>query len=110
MREILQHYYNEYLGKPTVILLKNNRYIFGCFKSYDQHHSISINNAVERIFHGNKYAERLLGLVILRAENISFVGKTREFNPGSYSIVDFSHLLKELNEVNGAEYSVLPVV
>lgn len=63
-----------YLEKNIVILLKENRYLYGILKSFDQYNSISLNFTTERIFHKNKFAEKRLGLISLRGENIIFLG------------------------------------
>lgn len=55
-------------------MLRDNRYLYGVLKSFDQYNSIALNFATERIFHEDCYAERRLGLVSLRGENIVLIG------------------------------------
>lgn len=92
MKQIEQSGYEKYLEKPVVILLRDNRYIFGTLKSYDQYNSVVINYTLERIFYDRKYAERSHGLIVLRGENIVFIGtaappKLTEYKMGNYEIL-----------------------
>lgn len=64
----------EYLEKTVVVLLKDDTYLQGVFKSYDQYNSITLNYVLERIFHGDAYAEKKQGLMVIRGENIVFIG------------------------------------
>lgn len=63
-----------YLEKQVTVLLKDNRYLYGVFKSYDQYNSITLNFVMERIFHGDQYAERRQGLMVVRGESIVLIG------------------------------------
>lgn len=64
----------EYLDKNVVVLLKDDTYLHGVFKSYDQYNSITLNYVLERIFHSDAYAEKRHGLMVIRGENIVFIG------------------------------------
>lgn len=66
--------YEQYLEKSTVVMLREDRYLYGVLKSFDQYNSIALNFVTERIFHENCFAERRLGLVSLRGENIVLIG------------------------------------
>lgn len=66
--------FEEYLERDVVILLKDERYLYGVLKSFDQYNSVSLNFTVERIFFLNRYAENRLGLISLRGENIVMMG------------------------------------
>lgn len=43
--------YAEFLEKDVVVLLKNDGYLCGIFKSYDQYNNISLCYVAERIYH-----------------------------------------------------------
>lgn len=90
--------YEQYLEKQVVVLLRNNRYIYGTLKSYDQYHSVALNYATERIFHENRYSERMHGLIVLRGENISLVGLGTALDTSGLMKADFDDLSRELDE------------
>lgn len=66
--------FEEYIDKEVLVLLRDDTYLYGIFKSYDQYNSISLNFTTLRIFHENKYAEKRLGLISLRGESIVLIG------------------------------------
>lgn len=66
--------FENYLEKNVTVVLKDNRYLYGTFKSYDQYNSITLNFVVERIFYEDQFAERRQGLVVVRGESIVLIG------------------------------------
>lgn len=89
--------FEEYLDKNILVLLRDGSYMFGVLKSYDQYNSISLNFTIQRIFDGDRYAEKKLGLVSLRGESIVFIGICDQ--PLKYKQkIDYETLLRELGE------------
>lgn len=88
----LQRDYEYYLNKHVVVMLKDSRFYYGLFKSFDQYNSITLNYAVERIFHESKYAEKFQGLLVIRGDTISLIGLSRnDFK--DYEKLDYPVLL-----------------
>lgn len=87
--------YEQYLEKSTVVMLREDRYLYGVLKSFDQYNSIALNFVTERIFHGNCFAERRLGLVSLRGENIVLIG-TCSPNFKKLKKMEYDTLLREI--------------
>ncbi|ELA42500.1 uncharacterized protein VICG_00599 [Vittaforma corneae ATCC 50505] len=83
----------EYLEKNVVVLLKDDIYLYGVFKSYDQYNSITLNYVLERIFHEGAYAERRQGLMVIRGESIIFIG-IGKFDLRNLRMVDYEYLSK----------------
>lgn len=66
--------FEEFLDKKIVILLWDGKYLFGVLRSYDQFNSLTIENTIERQFHGNIYCETNHGVFIVRGENVVVIG------------------------------------
>lgn len=62
-----------YLEQEVIVVLRDGRYLYGSMKSFDQFNSIALDQVLERIFHGNKYAEKRHELFLIRGENISMI-------------------------------------
>lgn len=92
--------YECYLERPVTIFLKNNRYMYGTLKSYDQYNSIALNYAIERIFYKNKFAEKSHGLIIVRGENITLVGSGTNPKLSNLQKMDFDLLADEVEQEN----------
>lgn len=63
----------EFLDKDVVVLMKDGKYIFGIFRSFDQFHSVTIEEATERIFCGPEYCEKKVGVYVIRGENVVLI-------------------------------------
>jgi U6 snRNA-associated Sm-like protein LSm1 len=89
--EICFREYEKYINKHVVVMLKDNRFYYGVFKSFDQYNSITLNYSVERIFHENSYAEKFQGLLVIRGDTISLIGISKmdfkEYNKMEYSVL-----------------------
>lgn len=66
--------FENYLEKNVTVVLKDNKHLYGCFKSYDQYNSITLNFVVERIFQKDQYSEKRQGLMVVRGESIVLIG------------------------------------
>lgn len=73
MESVTDREFSEYLEKEVVVLIKDEHYLYGVFKSYDQYNSITLNYVLERIFHQDSYAEQRLGLMVIRGESIVLI-------------------------------------
>ncbi|RDB29682.1 U6 snRNA-associated Sm-like protein LSm1 [Hypsizygus marmoreus] len=62
------------LGKMLVIL-RDGRKLHGVLRSYDQFANLVLEDTVERIYHGNAFAENWRGLYLIRGENVVLLGE-----------------------------------
>lgn len=63
-----------FLDKKVVVHMRDGKYLYGIFRSFDQFSNITLENATERIFFENMFSERKVGLHIIRGESIVFIG------------------------------------
>ncbi|KAL6122592.1 hypothetical protein NUSPORA_00360 [Nucleospora cyclopteri] len=87
--------YEQYINKKVVVLLADNRFLYGILKSYDQYNNISLNFVIERIFFKKMYAEKKRGLLAIRGENIAMIG-IAEFNDENIFKIDYDVLLDRI--------------
>lgn len=66
--------YESFLDGQVVVYLHDGRYFYGILRSFDQFNNITLENSFCRIFHGNEYAEKKIGLCIIRGENVVLLG------------------------------------
>jgi small nuclear ribonucleoprotein (snRNP)-like protein len=66
--------YEVYLEQRVTVMLRDETYLYGTMKSFDQFKSIVLDGAKERIYCRNAYAERDCGLYVIRGENIALIG------------------------------------
>lgn len=64
----------DYLDRPLLVILRDQRLLIGQLITFDQYSNIVLNQCRERRILGNKYAEEDLGLFIIRGENIVMIG------------------------------------
>lgn len=69
--------FEDFLDKDIVVQMYDGQLIYGILRSFDQFNNITLERTVTRIFYENKYAERMLGLYMIRGENIVFLGCTK---------------------------------
>lgn len=65
----------EELDKRLLIQLRDGRKIVGFLRSFDQFANLVLETATERIIVGNLYAEKPLGLYVVRGENVVLLGE-----------------------------------
>ena len=65
----------EELDKKLLVQLRDGRKIIGFLRSFDQFANLVLESAVERIVVGNLYAEVVLGLYVVRGENVVLLGE-----------------------------------
>lgn len=90
--------YEEYLEKKVVVLTRGNHYFYGILKSFDQFNTITLNFAIERVVHNMEYGEKRHGLVVLRGENIIFIGLGDDKRPAGLQFGDFNRIIMKIHE------------
>ena len=58
-----------------LVQLRDGRKIIGIFRSFDQFSNIVLEEAVERVIVGLRYADVPLGLYVIRGENVVLLGQ-----------------------------------
>ncbi|EOB13935.1 U6 snRNA-associated Sm-like protein LSm1 [Nosema bombycis CQ1] len=87
-----------FLEKHVVVMLKDGRSYYGIFKSFDQYNSITLNYAIERIFDGEEYGEKFLGLFVIRGDVVMLVGISKcDFK--KYKKVDYEIIKKRVTVI-----------
>lgn len=66
-----------FLDKKAVVLMRDGKYFYGTFRSFDQFNNITLEDAVERVFFENMFSEKKVGLYVIRGESIVLVGVPR---------------------------------
>ncbi|KAL9716207.1 hypothetical protein Ac2012v2_000652 [Leucoagaricus gongylophorus] len=58
-----------------LVVLRDGRKLHGVLRSYDQFANLVLEDTVERIYHGDSYAENWHGLFLIRGENVVLLGE-----------------------------------
>ncbi|KAG6850518.1 hypothetical protein H0H93_012519 [Arthromyces matolae] len=58
-----------------LVILRDGRKLQGVLRSYDQFANLVLEDTVERIYHGNAFAESWRGLYLIRGENVVLLGE-----------------------------------
>ena len=64
-----------------LVQLRDGRKIIGLMRSFDQFANIVLEQAVERIVVGTRFADVPLGLYVIRGENVVLLGEMVRANP-----------------------------
>lgn len=78
--------------------MKDQRYIYGILKSFDNYSNLALDKVYERVFIDGQYGEKNLGLISLRGESIILIGLSR-FNSKSLKRGNYDNILKKLQEI-----------
>lgn len=89
--------------RKVSLTLRDGNVIHGVLRSYDEFGSFVVQDAVETIYHKNKYAHRNLGVWIIKGESVALLGKInidqeaalRDTLNSSWTEVCFDELEKE---------------
>ncbi|MEW5299726.1 MAG: hypothetical protein WDW38_003125 [Sanguina aurantia] len=65
----------EELDNKLLLQLRDGRKIIGILRSFDQFANIVLDEAVERMYVGDMYADIPLGLQLVRGENVVLLGQ-----------------------------------
>lgn len=65
----------EQLDTRVLIVLREGRHLVGVLRSVDQFSNIVLEDTYERHITGNKYADRFLGLYLVKGESLVLVGE-----------------------------------
>lgn len=68
----------EALDKKLLIHLRDGRKLMGTLRSFDQFANLIIEHTVERVIVGTSYHDKVLGLQIVRGENVVLLGEVDE--------------------------------
>lgn len=85
-----------FLDKKVVVYMRDGKYLYGIFRSFDQFSNITLENAIERIFFENMFSERKVGLQIIRGESIVFIGIPK-LDLSSFRKVDWDIVAEKLS-------------
>ncbi|CAA3008761.1 sm LSM1B [Olea europaea subsp. europaea] len=64
-----------YLDKKLLVLLRDGRKLLGTLRSFDQFANAVLEGACERVIVGDLYCDILLGLYVIRGENVVLIGE-----------------------------------
>ena len=79
----------EELDKRLLIQLRDGRKIVGFLRSFDQFANLVLETAMERIVVGNLFAEKPLGLYVVRGENVVLLGEVDDTRDPPYLLQVF---------------------
>ncbi|KAK1923392.1 RNA cap binding protein [Papiliotrema laurentii] len=63
------------VDKKVMVILRDGRKLLGVFRSYDQFANFLLESTVERFHHKLEYADRDLGVLLIRGENVVALGE-----------------------------------
>ncbi|PAV22408.1 Sm-like ribonucleo [Pyrrhoderma noxium] len=63
------------VDKKMLVMLRDGRKLIGVLRSYDQFANLVLEDTVERIYHGSTFAERKVGVFLIRGENVVLLGE-----------------------------------
>jgi len=58
-----------------LVILRDGKKLHGVLRSYDQFANLVLEDTVERIYHGSEFAEKWLGIFLIRGENVVLLGE-----------------------------------
>lgn len=68
----------EELDKQVLVVLRDNTHVHGILRSVDQFSNLVLDSAFERIAASDVYADKPLGLYVVRGENLVLLGRLDE--------------------------------
>ncbi|KAL4070974.1 Sm-like ribonucleoprotein [Scleroderma citrinum] len=63
------------VDRKMLVVLRDGRKLHGVLRSYDQFANLVLEDTIERIYHGNAFAEHWHGLFLIRGENVVLLGE-----------------------------------
>jgi len=66
------------LDKKILVVLRDGKKFIGVLRSFDQFANIVLENTVERIYLGNSFGERKIGVFLIRGENVMLLGNIND--------------------------------
>ncbi|KAF7347795.1 U6 snRNA-associated Sm-like protein LSm1 [Mycena venus] len=67
------------VDRKMLVVLRDGRKLHGVLRSYDQFANLVLEDTVERIYHGNAFAENWHGLFLIRGENVVLLGEIARY-------------------------------
>lgn len=68
----------DYLDKRLLIVLRDDRKLYGILRSFDQFGNLLLHDVVERFYLDLEFADEAVGLLVVRGENVVMVGEIDE--------------------------------
>ncbi|KAK8849841.1 hypothetical protein IAR55_005177 [Kwoniella newhampshirensis] len=89
------------VDKKVMVILRDGRKLIGVFRSYDQFANFLLDSCVERLHHKLEYADKDIGVLLIRGENVVALG---EIDLIAEDLVPLREVgLKEIEEKINAE-------
>ncbi|OCF39678.1 U6 snRNA-associated Sm-like protein LSm1 [Kwoniella heveanensis CBS 569] len=63
------------VDKKVMVILRDGRKLIGVFRSYDQFANFLLESCIERIHHRFEYADKDIGILLIRGENVVALGE-----------------------------------
>ncbi|ORX37558.1 RNA cap binding protein [Kockovaella imperatae] len=63
------------VDKKVLVVLRDGRKLIGVFRSYDQFANFLLESTVERLHHQLDYADKDIGVLLIRGENVVALGE-----------------------------------
>ncbi|KAL1737770.1 hypothetical protein HDZ31DRAFT_10782, partial [Schizophyllum fasciatum] len=63
------------VDRKMLVILRDGRKLHGVLRSYDQFANLVLEDTYELIYHANLYAEKHVGLFLIRGENVVLMGE-----------------------------------
>ncbi|WRT69843.1 uncharacterized protein IL334_006834 [Kwoniella shivajii] len=63
------------VDKKVLVVLRDGRKLIGVFRSYDQFANFLLESCIERIHHRFDYADKDIGVLLVRGENVVALGE-----------------------------------
>ncbi|WVQ77568.1 hypothetical protein IAR50_007256 [Cryptococcus sp. DSM 104548] len=63
------------VDKKVLVILRDGRKLTGVFRSYDQFANFLLESCVERLHYKLEYADRDIGILLIRGENVVALGE-----------------------------------
>ncbi|WWD20469.1 hypothetical protein CI109_104945 [Kwoniella shandongensis] len=89
------------VDKKVMVILRDGRKMIGVFRSYDQFANFLLDSCVERLHYKLEYADKDIGVLLVRGENVVALGEIDLIAEDMVPLVEVG--LKEIEEKINAE-------
>lgn len=63
------------VDRKMLVILRDGKKLHGVLRSYDQFANLVLEDTYERIYYGEEFAERWIGVFVVRGENVVLLGE-----------------------------------
>ncbi|EIM92431.1 Sm-like ribonucleoprotein [Stereum hirsutum FP-91666 SS1] len=63
------------VDRKMLVILRDGKKLHGVLRSYDQFANLVLEETIERIYSKNHYADKYVGLYLIRGENVVLLGE-----------------------------------